>query len=209
MAKSTAGKSHEWAHGKPAVNATEIERQAAEWLQRRRYWKDWSEADGAALEAWLAESMAHSVAYWRLETVLDRAERLAVLRPQAERVRAAPHRRFLRTSLKAIFALAILAVCGVGVMMLLPVPRGQTYATALGGHTVVKLTDGSRIELNTSTIVHADVTAARRFVSVDNGEAYFEIVHDAKHPFIVDVAGHRITDLGTKFIVRKMRVAWR
>ena len=26
--------------------------------------------------------------------------------------------------------------------------------------------------------------------------------HDAEHPFVVKVAGHKITDLGTKFLVR-------
>ena len=186
-----------------SINATEIERLAADWLQRRRYWKDWSEADQAALDTWLAEAMTHNVAYWRLEAVLDRAERLSVLRPQTEHARGATQARFWRASLKAMFVIAVLALCGAGAMLLLPGPRGQTYATALGGHTVIKLTDGTRIELNTSTVMHADVTAKRRYVSIDRGEAYFDIVHDPKRPFIVEVAGHRITDLGTKFIVRK------
>jgi transmembrane sensor len=186
-----------------SVNATEIERQAADWLQRRRYWKEWSDTDQAGLDAWLAESVTHNVAYWRLEAVLERAERLSVLRPQNERTRGIASGRFLRASLKAVFVLAVLALCGTGAMLLLPGPRGQTYATTLGGHTLIKLTDGSRIELNTSTVVHADITTKRRYVSIDRGEAYFDIVHDPKRPFIVEVAGHRITDLGTKFIVRK------
>ena len=40
-------------------------------------------------------------------------------------------------------------------------------------------------------------------VTLDKGEAYFEIKHDAAHPFVVVwPADHRIVDLGTKFLVR-------
>ncbi len=34
------------------------------------------------------------------------------------------------------------------------------------------------------------------------GEAYFNIRHDAKRPFVVFAADHRIVDIGTKFEVR-------
>ncbi len=184
--------------------ATQVEERAAEWLQRRRYWKGWSEADQAALDAWLGEAMTHNVAYWRLEAVLDRAERLSVLRPKKfERPFGVARKRSPWVPLRIAVALAVVAVLGISATFLFSAPRGQTYATSLGGHTIIKLTDGSLIELNTSTVLHADVAAGRRFVSIDKGEAYFEIVHDARHPFIVEVAGHRITDLGTKFVVRK------
>lgn len=36
--------------GEPA-DATEA--RAADWLQKRRYWKDWSPEDQAVLDAWL------------------------------------------------------------------------------------------------------------------------------------------------------------
>ena len=65
----------------PQGDASAIEECAANWLQRRRYWKEWSEADQKALESWLAESMNHAVAFWRLEATLERTERLSALRP--------------------------------------------------------------------------------------------------------------------------------
>jgi transmembrane sensor len=37
---------------------------------------------------------------------------------------------------------------------------------------------------------------------LDKGESYFQITHDAQHPFVVTAGDHRITDLGTKFLVR-------
>jgi len=188
----------------PSESANRIEEQAGEWLQRKRYWKDWSEGDQQQLDAWLAESMLHSVAYWRLEAALERVERLSVLRPQKfERRPAQPARSPLR-SLRAVAALAVVGIVGVtAAISLRSEPRGQTYSTAPGGHTVIKLTDGSSIELNTNTIIHTDVGADRRYVSIERGEAYFDIVHNAAHPFMVDVSGHRITDIGTKFVVRK------
>jgi transmembrane sensor len=41
-----------------------------------------------------------------------------------------------------------------------------------------------------------------RTARLEKGEAYFQIKHDAAHPFVVMAAGHRIADLGTKFLVR-------
>lgn len=188
----------------PEGGAAAIEERAAEWLQRRRYWKDWSAQDQAALEAWLAESMTHAVAFWRLESVLDRAERLSVLRPQKfQRPFGIARKRPSRMALRVAAVLSLISAVGIAMVYPTLQPRGQAYATSLGGHTTIKLTDGSSIELNTSTLIHADVRAGRRYVSIEKGEAYFDIVHDAKHPFIVEVAGHRITDLGTKFSVRE------
>lgn len=182
-----------------------IEERAADWLQRRRYWKEWSEADQKTLDAWLAESMTHAVAFWRLEATLDRTERLSALRPL--RLQRPPNDtpKRLPTTLRfaAVFgALAVVAAIGYSTLHSLPEPVGQLYSTGLGGRATVQLTDGSSIELNTNTLIRADVRAGKRYVSIEKGEAYFDIVHDAKNPFIVDVGGHRITDLGTKFVVR-------
>jgi transmembrane sensor len=49
--------------------------------------------------------------------------------------------------------------------------------------------------------VRASVTATGRIVTLDEGEAYFDVVHDAARPFVVYAGNRRITDLGTKFSV--------
>jgi transmembrane sensor len=46
------------------------------------------------------------------------------------------------------------------------------------------------------------MTKTQRTVWLDKGEAFFEVAHDAQRPFIVMVAGHRVTDIGTKFLIR-------
>lgn len=191
----------------PNNDAAIIEDRAADWLQRRRYWKSWSEEDQKALDAWLAESMNHAVAFWRLESTLDRAERLSALRPlRLQRSLDTSPKRLTRNILRLAVAIGAFAAVGaVGYLAYRPLqtPAGQRYATGLGGRATVKLTDGSSIELNTNTVIRADVRAGKRYVSIEKGEAYFDIIHNAKSPFIVDVDGHRITDLGTKFSVRE------
>ena len=188
-------------------DAVAVEERAADWLQRRRYWKSWSEVDQKALDTWLAESMNHAVAYWRLEATLDRAERLSALR------REGPFQRPVSPSSKRLGGGALRLAVVVGVLATAatisyptwrsaPQPAGQFYATGVGGRATVQLTDGSSIELNTNTAIRADVRAGKRYVSIEKGEAFFDIVHNAKSPFVVDVDGHRITDLGTKFSIR-------
>ena len=46
------------------------------------------------------------------------------------------------------------------------------------------------------------MTTTERTVWIDRGEAYFSVKHDSAHPFVVIAGGRRITDLGTKFVVR-------
>jgi transmembrane sensor len=59
------------------ASSTQIERAAAEWLARRE--AGWSNAEQAQFEIWLDASIAHRVAWIRLETGWQRASRLKVL----------------------------------------------------------------------------------------------------------------------------------
>jgi transmembrane sensor len=52
-----------------------------------------------------------------------------------------------------------------------------------------------------NTKLRASVTAKSRIVTLETGEAYFDVVHDAARPFTVLAGNRRITDLGTKFSV--------
>jgi transmembrane sensor len=79
----------------------------------------------------------------------------------------------------------------------------RSYATALGERKTVMLGDGSRIELNTNSTLRVVASASSRSAWLDKGEAYFEIVHNAGHPFVVTVGKRRVTDLGTKFVIRR------
>ena len=106
-------------------DAAAIEERAADWLQRRRYWKGWSEADQKALNAWLAESMNHAVAFWRLEATLDRAERLSALGGgQFQRPVDKSSKRYPGGALRLAVAVGVVAVAAaIGYPMWRPAPQ--------------------------------------------------------------------------------------
>ncbi len=76
------------------------------------------------------------------------------------------------------------------------------YETAIGVQKNVTLSDGSTILLNTNSRIDVNLTQKKRVVRLDRGEAYFEVVHDAKRPFSVYAGEGVVHDLGTAFDVR-------
>ncbi len=182
--------------------ALEIDAQAADFVARRSNKARWTEGDAAELEAWLSRSLAHQTAFWRLESVWERANRLDALRqlpPRPTPSPASPRRRSLFLGLAA--SVAIVAAIGVSTNILVSSPRLTTYATPIGGRESIHLADGSQIDLNTDTVLRTHFKNGQRSAELVKGEALFQIKHDAAHPFVVSVAGHTVTDLGTKFLV--------
>lgn len=76
----------------------------------------------------------------------------------------------------------------------------QQIATAPGEHRAIELADGSRMTLNGATRVTIDPDTPRE-VALVQGEARFDIRHDASNPFVVMSGGTRLVDAGTVFNV--------
>ncbi len=187
----------------PTQSAKELNALAADWLQRRDFWV-WNAADQAALDAWLAESWAHRVAYYRLEAGWRRTDRLAALRRHSHGTgQAVRGEKFVPFLIRATAACALLAVVGLAVTTYTRPPEGRTYSTSIGGRETIAFRDGSQIELNTDTSVRVLDEAGKRQVWLDRGEAYFDITHDSARPFTVWIADRRVTDVGTKFDIRQ------
>ena len=175
--------------------------EAADRILARRLSPDWNEDDQRELDAWL-EDPAHRIAYLRLDAAWDRAGRLEAFRPLKRPVTApAPQSR--RPLIFKFAAAAVVVAAIVASSVYLSQPSMRTYATAVGERQTITLTDGSTIALNTNSVLKLSANANARMAVLERGEAFFQIRHDAQHPFIVTAAGHRITDLGTKFIVRQ------
>jgi len=69
----------------------------------------------------------------------------------------------------------------------------------------ISLPDGTRITLNRySSITYPKKFKERREVSL-NGEAYFEVEHDSRHPFVVNTSTIKVEDLGTRFNISAYR----
>jgi transmembrane sensor len=181
--------------------ATVTEEQALEWLLRRDRGV-WAERDQSELDAWLAESWAHRVAYWRLDAAWGRADRLGAMRPHASGPEPATAKEFRRMIFGATAGLVAVVIFGVAATYRSS-PAEHIYATNIGEHKTVALDDGSHIELNTDTAISVTLSSSQRNVRIDKGEAYFEVTHDATHPFTVMAGSGRILDLGTKFLIRR------
>lgn len=183
--------------------AMEIEAEAADWLQRRHFW-DWTDEDQAKLDLWLAQSVHHRVAYWRLKGNFARTDRLVALHQSAADVaEAAPRFRLLPLALRLAAATLAIALLGAGAATYLFKPQDRVFSTPVGGHETVTFADGSRIELNTDTLIRTRMTTEQRIVWLEKGEAFFRVKHDGAHPFMVMVGNRRVTDLGTEFLVRR------
>jgi transmembrane sensor len=180
------------------MSANEIEEQASIWLTREI--RGLTADEQVAMAGWLSASSLHKVSYLRLKAAWKRAGRLAALKRPP--MRPARPQSSLWPGLRLAFAatLLVLFFCGWAYLGSRQ-PVGVTYGTELGQMQTYRLADGTRMELNSNTRVRANVTGRRRLVTVESGEAYFDVVHDARHPFTVYAANRRITDLGTKFSV--------
>lgn len=180
------------------LSAPDIEDIAADFLTARRDRTSWTDGDQTKLDDWLNASIRHQVAYFRLEAAVTRAERLRALKPSSVRSREVwPH------IFKAAAALSIIAAIGIASESYFGGPAISTYQTSVGERETLSLADGSQIELNTDTAVRISRGPRGRKVWLDRGEAYFQIKHDALHPFVVLAGESRVVDLGTKFVLRR------
>lgn len=76
------------------------------------------------------------------------------------------------------------------------------YRTAIGERLVVALDDGSVLTLNTDSRAVVQYRDATRGVTLEKGQALFEVAKDPAHPFIVTAGDRKVTALGTAFDVR-------
>ncbi len=189
---------------KPVVeSARDVDRQAASWLQRQQFW-NWTTEDQAEFTSWLNQSTTHRIAYVRVSDAWNRTHRLTILRaPMHAREADRTGLRHWSIFNKAVAALILIVALGATAMIYLGARHEVVVATAVGGHRLVSLRDGSTVELSTDTVVRISQTNDARTVKLDRGEAYFQVKHDAARPFTVTAGDHQLTDLGTKFVVRR------
>jgi transmembrane sensor len=206
-------------------DSRESAEEAASSFIARRESGAWTDADAAALEQWLAESVGHRAAYYRLNAGWERLGRLKALgadrglgpewvadqAPPATLDQRVPPRHRARPGVgsgrrhrrlwAAAASLALLAV-GLYTWHTLGWQRDR-YATPIGATETLPLADGSRVLLNTNSAIHIAFSPSERRVDLEQGEAYFEVAHDQTRPFVVKVGGERVIAVGTQFAVRQ------
>ncbi len=178
------------------------EQAAAAWISRRDT-GPWTAEEAAAFEAWLAASLHHRVAYYRLHAAWKEAGRLAAMLPQQ---RVAPRTSRQRTLLRhpLAWAASVLLVLGIAFTVYWQrVDRAQQYATEVGGLQQVLLPDGSTALLNTDSALRVDMRGSERLVELQRGEAFFQVARDPDRQFVVRTGALRVAAVGTAFAVQQ------
>ena len=180
----------------------EIAAEAAVWVARL-HGPDRSSRMERECLGWQARSAAHRLAFERctdtwqdvaLVTMSSYATALALSSAPA-RIREAWRRGRMRVAL-------VMAAVGTAAMFIAhPWRDVERFSTGLGEQRIVMLRDGSRMSLNTDTDVRVEFSSTQRTVSVEGGEALFEVSKDARRPFVVRLGGCEVIALGTVFSV--------
>jgi transmembrane sensor len=178
---------------------------AVEWVARIDRSGDDPDAQ-AELDAWLAGDDRRRGAYYRAQVAWMMLDRASVLRGGQQEEAAAEvdrsgwlsRRRMLVRGGAAAASIAALAV-GVG---FLPRPI-ERIETAVGEIRRVPLKDGSLVAVNTQTRLAVSLRPEIRQVSLQQGEAWFQVAHDRTRPFIVEAGEVRVKAVGTAFSVRR------
>jgi transmembrane sensor len=182
---------------------------AADWLVRVQS-DTATETDWLALETWLAGSPERRAAYEAVELLSseidDHADQLRASGPSAPPAAVVvplprPYKSRRSPAPAPVWAAA--AAILVAVLIAWGVyergPTSQVFATARGETRLVRLADGSSVELNSESAMTARVRWDRREITLDHGEAIFDVAKDPSHPFKVAVGDQRVTVVGTQF----------
>jgi transmembrane sensor len=118
----------------------------------------------------------------------------------------APERaRIYNLSWARIAAIFVLIIGIAFIIIQFSSPSSKSYITVtnqFGKTHVVRLPDSSIVWLNaSSTLSYVRSFEKNRELLLD-GEAYFEVRHDPKRPFIVEAGGVQTTVLGTSFNIK-------
>lgn len=131
--------------------------------------------------------------------MLTDAERAAARRPRMQLLRGA--RRLLR------YAAVVLVTLGAAALYVQLghnrlAGAGNTVSVPAGQRVDLVLPDGTKVCMNACSELSypALFSDGERRVRLD-GEAFFEVAHDAKHPFVVETFACDVEVLGTKFDV--------
>ncbi|MBO9707470.1 MAG: FecR family protein [Caulobacter sp.] len=107
--------------------------------------------------------------------------------------------RRVRIVVGALVAASVIASVAGGYIALRP-----TYSTGVGQSFSARLSDGSRLTLDTDSQVRVRFSDGERRIELLRGQALFEVAHNAQRPFIVQAGDTRVRATGTRFEVRKI-----
>lgn len=196
---------------------SEISKRHAIRLWTQRHSGTWGEADETGLQRWLAANSEHRETYEKVSTAWALA---GALKPTPSREPDLPPEDALadsthfsmRASLLKRTALAA-GIVFLAVAIGIPVWHSghrwwsgtQIQLTTLKGQPqTFSLDDGTTVTLDANSRLTTNIGAHRRSVSLNHGDAFFNVKHDESRPFEVVTTAGRVQDLGTRFDVEAL-----
>lgn len=166
-----------------------------------------SDEDRRACEAWQDVSPAHQRAFREAAALWEEIGHAGPAQcsssPAVQPAESSGHRpwpRVRRWSLVACFFLAIGWFSWASIVNQIQL-RTADHRTAVGQQEQVVLRDGTRLMLNTDTVLNVAFSSQQREIFLLKGEAAFAVAPDARRPFTVRSHDTATTALGTKFVV--------
>ena len=176
-----------------------IDDQAARWVARLDF-EEPNPTIVADFKRWINQSPAHWQAF---ESYVDLWGEMDLM---AELVPPSRQQRRVWQWLPRPMAVSWVALAGIMIVTLLTLPLfnspdAEVYVTAIGEQRQLQLSDGSSALLNTNTRMAVRYTAERREIHLLQGEAHFEVKHNADKPFEVSAGNGLVRAVGTAFTV--------
>lgn len=185
------------------------------WRQRVEA-PDWSIDEDAELEAWLQADERHIRAFERTGQVWDffdqhgaAPELIAARRALLGRVQRQARGRWnaagvpLPSRRTAAAAMVAVALLGAGLWPL--ATQGDVYQTGRGERRVVTLRDGSVLSLDALTRVSVRYSEDARRLTLQRGQARFDVSHDPSRPFSVTARDRTVVATGTAFNIDMLK----
>lgn len=184
-----------------------IEKVAAHWALKHQS-GDITEAEKQTFAAWLSQSDDHRRLFEKSQLILEMTDRVADLSDEdlldaefsdaVEATAASPG--WMRTA--PLMAASAAFVCVAAVVWLwINASDPILLATGKGETSEFAMSDGSKAVLNTASRAEIELSSTQRHVTLDHGEAFFDVVRDPERPFLVSTNNIEIVVVGTKFNV--------
>ncbi len=156
--------------------------------------------------AWLSEDPRHEIEFQKASMVWSGVPRQAISLYGTEDLSLLDKLETFFSQRKGQWLAASMACIVLLISAFLVIqfnaPAVDSFETAHAERRTIKLEDGSEVFMNGETKLSIHYTERLRLVTLDQGEAFFDVAKDASRPFIVDLKSGTARALGTKFNIR-------
>ena len=163
-----------------------------------------SSSDRSALEHWLAADPRHRALlteYCQFSADLEEQLPQLVAAGVASLPPERPHGVRRRARVLWFSGTLAAAAIAIGVWVVRPVARTDTFATSVAQRKTLALADGTVVELNARTSLLVEMNANGRHIRMADGEAFFTVAKDKARPFTVETPAGSVRVTGTVFDV--------